>query len=353
MSTTFTVALEMDYSSRSEGFREQLSRLYSDGRFEVRILRGPDSMPSHVVGAEELEDVDFFILQGHRTVDLSSLAEKGRLKWIGRYGAGFENVDIEACNTRGVVLSNAPYGLRESVAELALAYILSFATQLTFFNSYIREHLFAGKTRFMTSCVAGRTLGLIGSGGIAQRLAELVAPLEMKVIAYDRYADTEAMRQKGIELRTLDEVLKEADFLSVHLPLTEETRGLLKEDHFRLMKPTACFINTSRGGIYEDKVLAKVLREGTIAGAAVDVFEDEPDIAGNPLLECDTALLTPHTAGAANNDDALTAVMKFNIENVLSLADGRLPVSIVNPEAAEEPVPEENISPSFNPDRRR
>jgi D-3-phosphoglycerate dehydrogenase / 2-oxoglutarate reductase len=352
MNTAFTVALEMDYSARSEGFREQLSRLYSDGRFEVRILRGPDSMPSHAVKAEELEDVDFYILQGHRNVALSSLAQNGRLKWIGRFGAGFENVDIEACNTRGVILSNAPYGLRESVAELALAYILSFSARLTFFNSYIRQHHFAGKTQYMTRCAGGRTLGLIGSGGIAQRLAQLVSPLEMKVIAYDRYADTEAMLQKGIELRPLEEVLQEADYISVHVPLTKETRGLLGEEHFRMMKPTACFINTSRGGIYEDRILAKVLREGCIAGAAVDVFEDEPDIAGNPLLECDTALLTPHTAGAANNADAITAVMKFNVDNIFTLADGKLPDSIVNPEVIAGTVPEKKISPSFNPDRR-
>ncbi len=352
MKTVYNVAFEMDYSDRCEGFREQLSRLYNDDRFEVKVLRDAGSIPSHTVGAEELEDVDFFILQGHRAVEPSSLSEKGRLKWIGRFGAGFENVDIDACNSRGVILSNAPHGLREPVAELALAYILSLTTRLTFFNSYIRRQRFAEKSNYKTFCAAGRTLGLIGCGGIAQQLVKLVSPLGMKVIAYDPHVDKEAMLQKGIELRPLEELLEEADYVSVHVPLTEETRGLLGEQHFRMMKPSAYFINTSRGGIYEDRVLAKVLQEGCIAGAAVDVFEDEPKIEGNPLLDCDTAILTPHTAGAANNVDAITAVMKFNVDNIFRLAEGELPESIVNPEAVNGKAPEGKVSPSFNPDRR-
>ena len=351
MSVKFNIALELDYSERTEGFRNELLRLKSDDRFDVRILRGPDSPPCHAVGAEELRDVDFYMLQGHRFVEPSSLVGNKRLKWIGRSGAGFENVDIDACNESGVILTNAPFGLRESVAELVLTYILAFSTKLIMFNSFIREHHFVGKKKYLTYCAEGKTLGLIGSGGIAQRLAQLVAPLNMKVIAYDRYADKEAMRQKGIELRSLEEVLKEADFVSMHLPLTRETQGMLKEDHFRMMKPSAYFINTSRGGIYEDKVLAKVLKEGILAGAAADVFEDEPDVEGNPLLECDNAILTPHTAGAATNADAIEMVMKFNVDNIFKLADGELPDSIVNPEVIKGEVPREKISPSFNPDK--
>ena len=346
MAQTMTVAIERDLGDTSPGFREQVKRLEADGRFVVRFLNGSGS---DAIPADELRDVDLCVLMGKRRIDESSLAGAERLKWLGRFGAGFENVDIDACNRHAVILSNSPYGIRQPVAELVMAYIFAHTTRLRFFDRYIRERGFEKKGSQTTRCVSGRTLGLIGCGGIAQCLIELVTPLKMNLLAYDPHVDRAAMAERGVKLVSMDEVFGSADFVSVHVPLTDETRGLITERHFRMMKPTAQFINTSRGGIYSDAVLAKVLDEGVIAGAALDVFEDEPDVADNPLLKCERAILTPHTAGAGNNIDSMRMVMESLVDSIFLMADGQLPGSILNPEAVPEEVPVEKLSPSFNP----
>lgn len=349
MDQKFSIAIEKDMSKKAPGYRDQITRLTSDGRFDVRFLENAGPAPDDVLSPDELRDVDMLILMGKRRIESSSLEGLERLKWIGRFGAGFDTVNMAACSEHGVILSNAPYGIRQPVAELVMAYIFAQTTRLIFFDRYIRDKGFTDKADYVTRCVGGQTLGLIGSGGIAECLVGLIQPLEMKVIAYDPYADASAMRQKGIELVDLEQVLKSSDFVSVHVPLTEETRGMLSEQHFRMMKPTAHFINTSRGGIYSDAVLAGVLNDGAIAGASIDVFEGEPDVDGNPLLSCERAIVTPHTAGASNNIDAIRMTMESLVDSVFSIADGQLPGSILNPEAVGGKVPAEKLSPSFNP----
>ncbi len=349
MSKKHVVAFEFDYCGKYEGYSEEIDRLEKDGRFELKYLRTIDSKPSHEVAPEELKDVDYYIIMGHRLVNDATM-EGNNLKWVGRFGAGFENVDIPACNRHNVILSNAPGGLRESVAETALAFIMALNMRMTFFNTYIREKQFAGKNAFTTYYVQGRTLGLLASGGIAQRLVELVAPMGMKVQAYDPYADEKKMAAKGIKLVSLEEVLKTSDYVSCHMPLTAGTTGMLTEEHFKMMKPSAFFINTSRGGIYDDAVLAKILNDGVIAGAATDVFEEEPVPADNPLLACDNAICTPHVAGAANNVDAVCAVARSLVDSLIKMADGELPDSIVNPEVLKNDIPEDKVTSSFKPD---
>jgi len=349
MNSKLSIAIEKDYSRKAPGFRDQISRLENQADFTLRFLEAPGKDLAGVVPAEELKEADIYILMGKRRIDKSSLEGLEKLKWIGRFGAGFDNVDIDACNQKGILLSNSPYGVREPVAELVMGYIFTLATRLHFFDRYIREHGFFGKNQYGTMCVNGLTLALIGCGGIAQTLVKLAAPLEMKILAYDPYVDKASMQAKGIELCDLETLLKAADFCSVHVPLTSETRGFLKEEHFRMMKPSAYFINTSRGGIYSDALLARALTEGWIAGAAVDVFEDEPEVGGNPLLTCERAILTPHTAGASNNLDSIRMVLESLVDSVFKIAVGELPDNIINPEASSRPVPWEKLTPSFNP----
>ena len=349
MSKKYVVAFEYDYCGKYDGYSEEIDRLIKDGRFEIKTLLKGDSKPGHEVKAEELKGVDYYVLMGHRLVDDASL-DGNSLKWVGRFGAGFENVDIPACNRHNVILSNSPGGLRESVAETALAFIMALNMRLTFFNSYIREKQFNGKNAYTTYYVQGRTLGLLASGGIAQRLVELVAPMGMKVQAFDPYADEKQMAAKGIKLVSLEEVMKTSDYVSCHMPLTSGTQGMITEAHFRMMKPSAFFINTSRGGIYDDAVLAKILKEGVIAAAATDVFEEEPVPADNPLLACDNAICTPHVAGAANNVDAVVAVARSLVDSLIKMADGELPDSIVNPDVLKNGVPKDKVTTSFKPD---
>lgn len=349
MNTRLTIVIEEDYSAKAPRFRAQMERLAARSDFSVRFLASSGKDLGDVVSPAEIKDADVYILMGKRRMDASSFEGLDKLKWIGRFGAGFENVDVGTCTGKGILLSNAPLGIREPVAEMVMAYILALAMRLPFFDKFIRKNGFKGKGSHATGCVQGRTLGLIGAGGIAQTLVRLAAPLGMKILAYDPHADAAALKAEGIELRGLEEVLKAADFLSVHVPLTPETRGMLKEEHFRMMKPTAYFINTSRGGIYPDALLARALKEGWIAGAGVDVFEDEPEVEGNPLLSCETAILTPHSAGAVNNLDSVGMVMESLVDSVFRIADGELPDSIVNPEASSRSVPREKVTPSFIP----
>ena len=352
MNSKLTITIEKDYSRKAPGFRDQISRLKNQADFTLQFLEVPGKEMTGVVSAKELKDADIYILMGKRRINKSSLEGLEKLKWIGRFGAGFDNVDINACNQKEILLSNSPYGIRKPVAELVLGYMFALATRLPFFDRYIREHGFSGKIQYVTMCVSGLTLGVIGCGGIGQTLVKLAAPLEMKILAYDPYVDKALMRAKGIELCDLETLLRAADFCSVHVPLTAETRGMLQEAHFRMMKPSAYFINTSRGEIYSDAVLARALTEGWIAGAAVDVFEDEPDVGSNPLLKCERAILTPHIAGAANNLDSIRMVMETLIDSILKIAAGELPENIINPEASSRPVPPEKLTPSFNPRRK-
>ncbi len=343
----YCVAIETDRGGYSEGYRKQIARLTEDGRFEIRYLRDKNSKPSHQVSADELKGADFYILMGHRLINDATFAGTDRLKWIGRFGAGFENVDISSCNRHGVMFSNAPFALRQPVAELALTFILAHAVKLTFFNSYIREKFFVGKTDHPTICLSGKTLGLLGAGGIAQTLAELVKPFGSKIMAYDPFANKEVLAAKGIELASLEDVLKGADFVSCHLPLTGKTKGMLTADHFRMMKSTAYFVNTGRGEIYQDAVLADAVTKGIIAGAAVDVFEDEPGVENNPLLKCANVIATPHIAGSANNLDGITAVTESLVNSILKMADGELPDAIINPEVLDCDISQVNVSPSY------
>ncbi len=347
MKADYTVAIERDISEKSPGFRDQVTRLTTDGRFNVRFLEQPGSAHSDVFSAEELSDVDMLILMGRRRIEASSLDGADRLSWIGRFGAGFDTVNKDACSARGVMLSNAPHGVQQSVAELVMAYIFAQATRLVFFDRYIRKNGFGKKALYSTRCVAAQTLGVLGCGGIAQRLVQLMQPFGMTAVAYDPYADESALAADGIELLSLEDLLKRSDFVSVHVPLTSSTRGMLTEQHFHMMKPTAHFINTSRGGIYSDAVLARVLNDGVIAGAAVDVFEREPDVEGNPLLACERAIVTPHVAGTANNIDAIAMVMASLVDSVFNIADGELPGSIVNPESVAGDIPPQKLSTSF------
>ncbi len=170
MKEKYVVAFEFDRREKYERYGEQIERLEKDGRFECRYLRTPASPPSHHVSAEELKGVDFYILMGHRHVDDAAL-EGTDLTWIGRFGAGFENVDISACTRHHVLLSNSPNALWESVAETAFTFMLALTVRLPFFTRYIQEHKFEGKGLHSTRYLKGQTLGLLASGGIAQRLA--------------------------------------------------------------------------------------------------------------------------------------------------------------------------------------
>ncbi len=214
------------------------------------------------------------------------------LQVIARAGTGVDNIDVAAATERGIIVVNAPTGNVVSAAEHTIALMMALARQIPQADVSLRQGKWE-RQRFMGVEVRGKTLGIIGLGQVGCEVARRAKGLEMRLIAYDPYVSQERARMLGVELVELAELLRQSDFITIHTPLTETTRGLIGEDELRAMKPTARLINTARGGIVDEEALVKALREGWIAGAALDVFSQEP-LTQHPLFGLENVVLTPH-----------------------------------------------------------
>jgi D-3-phosphoglycerate dehydrogenase len=228
-----------------------------------------------------------------------------RLRVIGRYGIGVDNIDVEAASERGIAVVNAPGFCAREVAEHTMMFILACARKLGFLDKCMRRGDWARDKASPMRGLYTQTLGLIGFGRIGREVARRAAACGMKIMAHDPYLPKNEAEQYGVTMVSLHELLRESDFVSLHAPLTRETRHLLGETELREMKPTAYLINTGRGPLVDEPALLKALKEGWIAGAALDVFETEPLPASSPLLQYDNVLLTPHTGGLSNETQEL------------------------------------------------
>lgn len=340
----YTVAVVRDWRVPERDFRMGLDALLDDSRVTVRFLRAQDG-PDGPVRAEELAGVDAVVSLVDE-VTAPSLAEADDLAIVAKYGAGFDNVDLAACTERGIPVTNAPQAPTDSVAEATLGMVIACAHGFKRYDAMVRESGFDGPVlENMGTELAGKTLGVIGFGRIGHRLTELVEPLGMTVLVHDPYLAEERAAEAGVERVGLDELVETADVVSLHCPLTDETAGMLTEDHFRRMRESAFLVNTTRGGIYADADLARAVREGWIAGAAVDVYEDESDVSDNPLLAIPDVLATPHVAGLT--EEALTEYGLLCAEAIRATMTGEVPPNVLNPDALDVPVPPEKRSPSF------
>lgn len=284
---------------------------------------------------EQIADIDGLILAGLR-FDASTLARGAeRLVGIGRFGVGYDTVDVGACTANDVVLFTTPPASRHPMAAAALAYMLALGKRLMWKDRLVREHRWHERSRVMGDELQGKTLGIIGFGNIGRELARLVQPFEMRILAYDPYADEEAARSLGVELVRLPLLLEQADFISIHCALTEETRGLINARAFERMKPTAYLINLARGPIVDQRALVEALANGRIAAAAIDVFEEEPVPPDDPLLGLDNVMLAPHWAGVTR--DFARAMGVIDCEGMLALARGEVPPYVVNREVLGRP----------------
>ncbi|MFP9191406.1 NAD(P)-dependent oxidoreductase [Natrialbaceae archaeon A-CW1-1] len=299
---------------------------------------------------EDLEGANAAISMVDEITD-SSLQGVDTLEFVVRTGAGFENLDVSALTDHGIVAAHAPQGPTESVAQSTVGMLITCAHNLRKFDHLVRtdpEEAVLNRADYMGHELQNQSLGIIGMGQIGKRVVELVDPFGIDIQVYDPYLPSEEAAQLGVRLVKRDELLQTADYISLHVPLTDETRNMLGEEEFKLMKESACLLNTSRGGLYEDKVLARALREGWIGGAAIDVFEDEPFIKDNPLREIDNALLTPHISGITH--EAMERIMSISAQGVLAMKDGKLPENIINPEVIEGAVPDNKLSPAYIPE---
>ena len=258
-----------------------------------------------------------------------------RLKLVSRHGVGYDSVDVAAMTRAGVVVANTPHAVRRPVATIALLFILALSHRLFAKDRITREGNWPAKLDLMGTGLTGRTLGVIGAGGIGKELLRLCKPFDFKLLVADPYAQTLELEHLGARHVKLDELMREADFVVVACLLNEETRGLVGARELALMKPTAYFINVARGPIVDEKALTEALAAGRIAGAGLDVFEEEPTPADNPILKLDNVIATPHAL--CWTDELFGNIARTAIGAVLAVHAGRRPEFVVNPAALAHP----------------
>jgi D-3-phosphoglycerate dehydrogenase len=215
---------------------------------------------------------------------------------IARYGIGVNNVDVPAASARSIIVTNVPDYCLEEVSDHALAMLLDGARRVTFLDRRVRSGRWDTQDAVPAFRLRGRTLGLVGFGQIPRLLSRKAQAFGLQVVAFDPYVDAASMEQHHVTKVEFDRLLAESDYVSVHVPLTAETTGLINEVTLRAMKPTAFLINTSRGPVVDDDALVRALREAWIAGAALDVLSTEPPARDHPLMGLENVILTPHVA---------------------------------------------------------
>ncbi|WP_366923426.1 phosphoglycerate dehydrogenase [Metallumcola ferriviriculae] len=256
-----------------------------------------------------------------------NIIEKARnLKIIGRAGVGIDNIDVDAATEKGIVVVNAPEGNTIAATEHTLAMMLAFARNIPKANELLKQGLWERK-KFTGVELRNKVLGIIGLGKIGSGVASRARAFEMNVLAYDPYISEERAKQMGVELSDFNGVIENADFLTIHLPLTEETYHLIGGEQIKKMKPGVKIVNVARGGIIDEQALYEALKEGKIAGAAVDVFENEPETK-SPLFDLENVVVTPHL-GASTEEAQLNVAIDV-VEEIIQALKGELVKNAVN-----------------------
>lgn len=294
-----------------------LASLAESGAFEVESV--DDSASPEF--AQALSRAHALIVRSATTVDAAMLDAAPDLKVIGRAGVGVDNIDVEAASQRGIAVFNAPSGNTIAAAELTMALVLAVARQLVEADRSVREDRW-DRSEFQGVELEGRTLGLIGAGRVGGEVVNRARAFGMEVIVYDPYLTQERADDLGFRLTDLDEVLETSDVVSIHVPLTTETEGLVGEDALSRMKSSAYLVNVARGGVIDETSLAAALTEGKIAGAALDVYDTEPLPSDSPLRRAPNLVMTPHL-GASTEDAQMrvAAQVAERIGNALTSGD--------------------------------
>jgi glyoxylate reductase len=282
--------------------------------------------------ARRVADCDAIIPMGAHPVREPALAAASHLRVVAVAAAGFNLIDVPAATRRGVLVTNAPGVLTETTADLAWALMLGVARRVPEGDRFVRSGQWAGVlwSLMMGTDVHGATLGIVGLGRIGRAVAARAAGFRMRVLYHGRRRDPEAERTLGVAYRAKDDLLREADFVVLTVPLSEETRHLVGARELALMKPTAFLVNVARGPVVDEAALAEALRAGRIAGAGLDVFEQEPALHPG-LLGLDNLALTPHIGSASGATRRKMAMLAA--ENCVAALEGRRPPNLVNPEA--------------------
>ena len=305
-------------------------RLLEGCEFDVRVVNEERFGQGLLSDAEEIETLagaDAVVAWGERypSAVLNALPN---LRVIARLGVGFDKINLDAATNRGIVVTITPNSNHEAVAEHALALIMALAKNLPTGDRAMRAGQWPNVPR---KPIRGSTLGIVGLGRIGRSLAARAATMRMRVIAAELYPDQAFVDKHGVEIVDLDSLLARSDYVSLHCPLNDRTRGLMNRRTLAAMNPDACLVNTARGGLVVEPDLIDALESGQIAGAGLDVFEQEPTPPDNPLYRLDTVVVSPHIAG---NDEL--SIVEMGLEAAQCIVDlraGRWPEgSVVNRE---------------------
>jgi phosphoglycerate dehydrogenase-like enzyme len=294
----------------------------SDVEWEVMAGHGEELTP------RDVEPYDAIVLF-HPLVTRATLAGERVPRLIARLGVGVDNIDVDACTERGVLVTTTPDSVRRPLASGIMAFVLTLAHRLPEMDRHVRE---GGFDRFahVGYGLRSRTLGIVGVGNVGRDLVELARPFGPRVLAADPYADPASL-PSGVELVELDELLPAADFVVVLCPLTDETRGLIDRRRLALLQPNAFLINVARGPIVDQVALTDALRERRIAGAALDVFEQEPLAVDDPLSSLGNVILSPHAV--ALTDELFRDGGASAARSILAVVAGQMPEFALNPDA--------------------
>ena len=333
-SNTFRVALSADFCD------EAGKPVFPD--IGLSLLDGVPRISHEFLGEyrgeytpDQLMDYDVLISLKPK-VTAQSLQGISRLCGIGRCGVGYDNVDLDACTEHGIAVFITPGGVVRPVAESILLLVLALSHNLIAKDRLVRMGRWAESTRRLGREPRQRIVGTVGMGNIASEAIRLLSVLDVeRFLAFDPYISPDRAAQLGVELVSLDELLRRSDYVLVNCPLTPQTRGLLGKPQFALMKPDAVLINTARGPIVEEAALIDALQTGKIAGAALDVFEREPLSADSPLTTMENVILSSHSI--AWTEELFRDMGRIDCQGALAIYHGEAPQHVVNPQVLSKP----------------
>jgi D-3-phosphoglycerate dehydrogenase len=281
---------------------------------------------------ERREKVDADGLKGFEAIVVGvqritrEMLQNSSVKIIAKHGVGVDNIDLEAATELGIPVTVTPNANAVSVAELTIGFIFALSKKLIDLHNNLYH-----KRQFVSNVgleLHGKILGIVGFGSIGKEVAKRALCLGMRVLVYDPYVEESNLRELGVEKTELDELLRQSDFVSLHVPLNESTRHLIDREKISLMKRTAYLINTARGGVVDEKALAEALKSGQIAGAALDVFDVEPLPADSPFFDCPNVIMTPHVG--AHTYEAILRMNMMAAESIVDFFNGKIPKHVVN-----------------------
>ncbi len=300
----------------------------------------PDELPApREVLLAKVRDAEGILSLLTDRIDSEVMDAAPKLRVISNMAVGYDNIDVAAATSKGIYVGNTPGVLTDTTADLAFALMLAVARRLVEAADYVRQGLWKTwlPNLFLGSDVHHATLGIIGLGRIGYEVARRAKGFDMRIVYFSRSRKLDAERELGVSFAPLDDLLREADFVSLHVPLTDETRHMIGERELALMKPTAILVNTSRGPVVDHKALYNALATGRLGGAGLDVTDPEPIAPDDPLLRLPNVVVLPHIGSASRGTRLKMAMLA--VENLKAGLRGEMPPHCVNPEARRKRTP--------------